>query len=82
MSTALSNEARGELERYIDWFVNTGIPQIMSRFKTKEVKNILQYQNEDDFSFGVAYGAIFSGMEKSFLQRFIEIRHKQNRLKY
>jgi hypothetical protein len=68
MSMALRNEARSELERHIDWFVNTGIPQIMSRFKTKEVKNILlQYQNEDDFSFGVAYGAIIFGYGEKFL---------------
>ena len=67
MSTALGNEARGELERYIDWFVNTGIPQIMSRFKTKEVKNILQYQDEEDFSYGVAYGAIIFGYGEKFL---------------
>ena len=64
---ALSNEARSELERYIDWFVNTGIPQIMSRFKTKELKNTLQFQNEEDFSYGVAYGAIVFGYGEKFL---------------
>ena len=39
----------------------------MSRFRTKELKNILQFRNEEDFSYGVAYGAIIFGYGEKFL---------------
>ena len=47
----LDQEARGELEKHIDWFIKN-IPQLMSRFRETEVKNILQFNNEEDFLYG------------------------------
>lgn len=65
----LDQEARGELEKHIDWFIKN-IPQLMSRFREKEVKNILQFKNEEDFLYGAVYGGIIFGYVEEFYRVF------------
>jgi hypothetical protein len=52
--------ARGAFETHIDNVIKD-IPQLISRFRQKEIKNILQFRNEDDFLYGVIYGRIIFG---------------------
>jgi hypothetical protein len=65
----LDQKARGELERYIDYLIK-GVPQLMSRFREKEFKNILRFQNEEDFLYGAVYGGIIFGYTESFYTMF------------
>ena len=52
--------ARGAFEKHIDNVIKD-IPILMSRFRQKEVKNILQFRDEEDFLYGVVYGRIIWG---------------------
>jgi len=61
----LDQMARGILEKYIDRVIR-GIPYLMSRFRKKDVKDILQYGNEEDFLYGTVYGAIVWGYTDQF----------------
>jgi|SRR5215216_1156771 hypothetical protein len=61
----LDQMARGMLEKYIDRVIR-GIPYLMSRFRKKDVKDILQYGNEEDFLYGTVYGAIVWGYTDQF----------------
>jgi hypothetical protein len=62
----LSKDARGELEQYIDWFISTAIPRLMSRFREKEFKDTLHFQNTEDFLYGMVYGGIIWGYAEKF----------------
>jgi hypothetical protein len=62
---------RGLLEKQIDIVIDT-IPYFMSRFRKKELKDTLQFKDEEDFMYGMAYGGIvfgFSQIVKSLLGR-------------
>ena len=63
----LSQGLRGSLENYIDHMIKVHVPLIVSRFRQKEVKDTLQYKNEEDFLYGAIYGAITYG----FMERYI-----------
>ena len=65
----LDQQARGELEKYIDFFIKN-IPKLMSRFRSKEVKNKLQFKNEEDFLYGSVYGGIIWGYGEKFYAMF------------
>jgi|SRR5215216_4829364 hypothetical protein len=71
----LDQMARGMLEKYIDRVIR-GIPYLMSRFRKKDVKDILQYGNEEDFLYGTVYGAIVWG-SRSIGQRTQRRAHWQ-----
>ena len=66
----LDKEARGELEKYIDYLIKN-IPRLMSRFREEEVKNILQFKNEEDFLYGVVYGGIIFGRKMKCILRLV-----------
>jgi hypothetical protein len=52
--------ARGAFETHIDNVIKD-IPLLMSRFRQKEIKNLLQLRNEEEFLYGVVYGRIIWG---------------------
>ncbi|HKG86731.1 MAG TPA: hypothetical protein VKA95_00285 [Nitrososphaeraceae archaeon] len=73
----LDQMARGMLEKYIDRVIR-GIPYLMSRFRKKDVKDILQYGNEEDFLYGTVYGAIVWGYTDQFQSVFMKLYKKYN----
>ena len=52
--------ARGAFETHIDNVIKD-IPILMSRFRQKEIRNLLQLRNEEEFLYGMVYGRIIWG---------------------
>lgn len=48
---------RGVLEKQIDTVIST-IPEFTRRFRNKEAKDVLQFKDAEDFTYGMAYGGI------------------------
>jgi hypothetical protein len=67
----LTQEVRGLVENYIDDMIKDHVPLMVSRFRQKEVKDMLQYRDEEDFLYGAIYGAITYG----FMERYIAKYH-------
>jgi hypothetical protein len=52
---ALSQEVRGLIENYIDIMIRDHVPLMVSRFRQKKVKDMLQYENEEDFIYSISF---------------------------
>jgi hypothetical protein len=69
----LSLEVRGLVENYIDKMIKDHIPLLVSRFRQKEVKDMLQYKDEEDFIYGAIYGAINYGFMERYIAKYQNI---------
>lgn len=54
---------RALLEKQIDTVIHS-IPRFMTSFRNKEAKEILHFKDEEDFTYGMAYGGIVFGFSQ------------------